>query len=108
MSETEKLIELIKENPELPIVPMVYYEVVGEDYGYWMGKVDSVRIEEYLIDSWYGDDCVRFKSDEDDDLIIEGIAEIEFGDCTNEENWKKAEEKLKGLWEKAIIVYISD
>lgn len=106
MSETEKLIELIKQNPELSVVPMVYYEVVAEDCGYWMGRIDSVRIDEYLIDPWYGDDCVRFKSDSDEDTIIEGIAEHKFGDCTNEKNWEKAKVYLKTLWEKAIICYI--
>lgn len=58
MTTTEKLIDLIKENPKLPVVPMVHYEVIGDDYevigddcGYWMGRIDSVRIDEYLIDS---------------------------------------------------------
>ena len=29
--ETEQLLQLIKENPELPVVPMVDGEVVGDD-----------------------------------------------------------------------------
>lgn len=36
--ENEQLIQLIKENPDLPVVPMVYYDVVNDEYGYWEGK----------------------------------------------------------------------
>lgn len=101
-----KLIELIKENPDLPIIPMVNYEVCPEGFNYWMASFSTCRIDEYMIDEWYGDGCVRFKSDGDNELIIEGIAEYEYGDCSNVDNWKKAEEYLKTLWKKAIIVFI--
>ena len=104
---TEELLRLIILNPELPVVPIVNYEVCGtDDYCYWMGHFSSPRVDEYMIDHWYGDECVRFKSEKDDETIIEGIAECKFGDCTKEENWQKAEEYLKSLWKKAIIVYI--
>lgn len=107
MTETEKLIELIKQNPDLPIVAMVNGEVCGgDDFAYWMGCFSKSKIDEYIIDDWYGDGCVRFKSDSDEDTIIEGIAEHKFGDCTNEKNWEKAKVYLKTLWEKAIICYI--
>ena len=33
----EELFRLIKENPELPIVPMVDAEIVADDCGYWIG-----------------------------------------------------------------------
>lgn len=75
-----KLLELVKENPNLPIIPMVNYEIC--------------------------DGCVRFKSDAEEDTIAEGIAEYKYGDCTNVDNWKRAEDDLKTLWKKAIIVYI--
>ena len=104
---TKKLLELISENPDLPILPMVSGEVCGGDeYAYWVGSFSEVRIDEYLIDEWYGDGCVRFKSENDDATIIEGIAECKYGDCKNEENWRKAEAFFKTLWKKAIVVYI--
>lgn len=31
---TKELLELIKENPDLPILPMVNYEVCGDDFTY--------------------------------------------------------------------------
>ena len=49
IKDTEKLKELIKENPDLPIVPMVYYQVVGEDYGNWVGKFSSCHVGEYAL-----------------------------------------------------------
>lgn len=103
---TKELLELIKENPDLPILPMVNYKVCGGDFAYWTGCFSRPMVDEFVFDEWYGDGCVRFKSDGDDDTIIEGIAEHKFGDCTKEENWKKAEEYLKTLWKKAIICYI--
>lgn len=43
------MLELVKENPSLPIIPMTHYEVCGGDFGYWMGKVESVDIREYAV-----------------------------------------------------------
>lgn len=104
---TKKLLQLIADNPDLPIIPMVDGKVCGGgDYSYWMGTFLGCRVDEYMVDEWYGDGCIRFKSDHDDDTIIEGIAEHKYGDCTNESNWRKAEKFLSSLWTKAIIVYI--
>ena len=38
MNETNKdLLQLIKDNPDLPIIPMVDAEIAGDDNGYYMG-----------------------------------------------------------------------
>ena len=104
---TKELIQLIKENPDLPVVSMVSGNIVADDsYAYWLGSFARCDIDEYMIDDWYGDGCVRFKSDDEEDTIIEGIAEYKYGDCTDDDNWKRAKEFLKTLWKKAIIVYI--
>lgn len=104
---TIELLKLIKENPDLDVLPMVSGDVVGgDDYVWWLGSLGKPFVDEFIIDDWYGDGCVRLRSESDEETIIEGIAEIKFGDCTNEENWRKAEEYLKGLWEKVIVVWI--
>lgn len=36
--KAEKLLKLVAENPELPVLPMVDYEVVGDDWGCWAGN----------------------------------------------------------------------
>jgi len=55
----EKLIELAKENPEMDIKTFTHYEVVGEDYSHWMGKIYKVEIEEVIWDDeryYFGED----------------------------------------------------
>lgn len=100
-----ELLRLIIENPNLPVIPMVDGEVVVDDsFRYWLGAFGSCRVDEYLIDEWYGDGCVRFKSDNDDEIIIEGIAEQKYNGT--DEDYKRAEEEIKTMWKKAIVVYI--
>lgn len=58
----EHLFNLIRENPELPIVPMVDYEVVSEDYGRWLGSFGYSEVGEYaLYDDKYFNDREEFK-----------------------------------------------
>lgn len=65
MSEKVKeLLRLVKENPDLPIVPMVDCDVVGEDCGRWMGAFGSASVGEYaLFNDRYYDDRDDFKED---------------------------------------------
>lgn len=45
-----ELLRLIKENPDLPILPMVDGEIcAGDDYGYWSGSWGTARVDEFLI-----------------------------------------------------------
>jgi hypothetical protein len=41
----QKLVELVAENPDLPIIALVDGEVCGDDCGYWLGYCDSASIE---------------------------------------------------------------
>ena len=44
MSKAENLLQLIKENPDLPIVPMVDQEIVADDCcTWWIGKWGKSR-----------------------------------------------------------------
>lgn len=102
---TKILLKLCAENPDLPIVVCVDGEIVaGDDYAWWLGSIGSCTIDEYLIDDWYGDGCVRFRSDNDDDIIIEGIAERKYEGT--DEDYDKAEKLLPTLWKKAIVVRV--
>ena len=63
-NNTQKLIEPVKENPDLPIIPMVYYEVVGEDYGNWVSRFSTCYIGEYaLFQEKYYEDRDEFEED---------------------------------------------
>lgn len=60
-----KLIALIEENPDLPVMAMVDRDVVaGDDYGRWFASIGNSVIEEYAV---YNDKCLidreEFKED---------------------------------------------
>ena len=41
----QKLVELIKENPDLPVIALVHGDVCGDDCGYWLGHCGSASVE---------------------------------------------------------------
>lgn len=72
----QKLVDLAKEHPDLPIVAMVDGEIVGgDDYGRWLGSVGNVELGEYvLFDDRFIDDREEFKEkyyDYNDDELCE-------------------------------------
>ena len=100
-----KLLELVKENPELPIIPMTHYEVCGGDSGYWLGTIESVEIKEYAINEWNEDEAVLFKDEFGaEDRLIEAIAEYKYDG--SDSDYDKAEVEAKEMWTKAIIIRI--
>lgn len=100
---TNKLLELIRENPELPVLPMVDGEIPGDDCGYWLGAWGSATCEEYLITP----DSVLFKSDDDVfDTLERLLPDSEFDKLPDEES--KCRNIYDNLpWKKAIVVYIT-
>ena len=62
MQVNNKLLKIITDNPDLPIVAMVDYEVVGDGYGYWQGSISRVEVGEYTnYNDRYFDDREEFK-----------------------------------------------
>lgn len=109
MSEKEKqyreeFFKLLRENPDLPVVPMVDSDIVADDCGYWLGSWGRSEIGEYLI----GEERIFFRED-DDPSELEKVLSDKFGyDAIEEwsdEEWKKVYAELP--WVKAIIVYIN-
>lgn len=100
-----KLLKLVEENPDLPVIPIVDGEIPGDDCGYWLGAWGNSRIDEYLLVS--NRDLVVFKSDDDVFDVLER--------CLSDEKFEKlpeSEEECKPIydalpWIKAIIVYIN-
>ena len=108
MNNTEKLLQLIKENPDLPVIPMVNEEVVADDcYSWWMGHWGDSEVTEYYI----GKEHVHFKSDDEEDALCDmpgcGYYQTPDGreilDLSDEE-WTALYNSLE--WIKAIVVYI--
>ena len=108
MNNTEELLRLIKDNPDLPVVPMVDYEVVGDDCGVWLGEWGMSKITEYYL----GRERVHFKDDDVEDVLCD-MAGCRYSrdshgrdifDLSDEE-WNKIFESLP--WVKCIAVYIT-
>lgn len=58
----KEFLRLIEENPNLPIVPMVDCEIVGDGYGRWLGAFGYAYVGEYaLYDDRFYDDREEFK-----------------------------------------------
>ena len=128
MNHVENFLNLVKENPTLPVVPMVDNEVVGDSWGRWMGSFGYADVGEYACynerffedredfkETYYDDNCdelcERFNYDPRINEYTVGLYR-----CTeeqfeiNEANEKLLEEYLDKIAEeyfvKAIIVNI--
>ena len=55
----DELFRLMRENPDLPVVPMVDAEICGDDSGYWCGAWGHASVDEYLMCERY--DYMAFK-----------------------------------------------
>ncbi|MBP3504689.1 MAG: hypothetical protein J6K18_06130 [Bacilli bacterium] len=99
-------IELVKENPELPIYAWVNSEVVEDDYHSWLGQFTTTRIREYAkVEEYncYGMDIV-FK-DDDEEYFEYLINTDKYKDLSDEEAKKQVEEYISKLeFKKAIFV----
>jgi hypothetical protein len=102
---TLDLINLIKENPDLEVVPMVNTDCVQDDCcAYWFSKFGCAKVDEYCC----SDERAYLKSDDYEDLIDKYMDEYPLDYQTNDEEIEKwAIEKVNNLpWKKAILLYI--
>ena len=100
-----ELLRLIKENSDLPILPMVDGEIcAGDDYGYWSGSWGTARVDEFLISKH--NDSIHFKSDDDVfDVLERNLTDEEFEKLPETES--ECRPYFDALpWKKAIIVFI--
>lgn len=96
----EKLIELVRENPELPIVPMVDGDIVPDDSAMrWMGSWGDCRIDHYLPTR----ERVYFLDDDEED-ILSALHGWKWVDEATDDEWNTAYENIP--WITAIIVNI--
>jgi hypothetical protein len=97
------LLKLISENPELPILPMVYTDCVpSDDFASWAASWGHSEIDEYILK----DDRIYFKSEDYDELV-----DMEYNDSPEDITDGEARKQAKGKvdtypWVKAIIVRI--
>lgn len=96
----KELLELISENPDLPIAPMVNSEVVADDCGYWLGSFGIANVKEYCS----GEEHIHFREDNDLDEALADVYGYEKYEEMSDDEARKAFEELP--WIKAIVVYI--
>lgn len=93
------ILELIRENPNLPVIPMVSADCVqGDHFNYWKASFGTANIETYLIKG----ERIYFYDDDFDELVddwIDGHSEAYSDDLATE-----AVEDYN--WKRAIFVYI--
>ena len=103
------LLELVKENPDLPVVPIVDQEIVCDDsYTWWLGSWG--RCEKTKIYS--GRERFHIYSEADEEAVLsdmEGCKYCETPDGRDiydlsDEEWKVMFESLP--WMDCIVVYI--
>lgn len=98
---SEELFQLIKDNPDLPILPMVDSEIVADDgCSRWAASWGSAYVGEYII----GNERIWFKNEDDaEEVLNDCVGGIDFYGM-EDEKVNKEYEKLP--WIKAIIVNI--
>ncbi len=103
------LFKLIKENPDLPIVPMVATECVcGDEHGYWKAEWGSAKVTKY----WMNEEGI-YQYDDFSELVDEWVEtnydDEKYKNLTDEEIETIAEEVVNGYdWVDAIMVYINE
>lgn len=101
MSNIENLINLIQENPDLPVIPMVEYEVVADDdYIRWMASIGDSKISDFCI---WNDRVYTDKQNLIEDLIDK---EYFFSEETDDEILESAQKQANEIMQKAIILNI--
>lgn len=100
---TMELLKVIGANPELPVVPMVDGEVVGDDCGVFMGALGRVTVDKFIVSR---QDGVLFKSDDDVfDTLERCLTDEEFDALPETEaECRPIYEALP--WRKAILLYV--
>ena len=117
----QKLVDLAKKHPELPIIAIVDGEIVGDDnYCRWLGSVGNVELGEYvLFKDHFIDDREELKEqyyDYNDDELCEKFGyepginayTLKNGHCTrkryeeNKENEKRLEAYLDEVADRAF------
>ena len=100
----EKLVQLAKENPDLPIIPLVDSDVVCEDsYNSWIGSFGEPYVGEYA----QGEEHYYFDVDElIDELADEYYEDEEWAELPDEEFISRLRKIAKEQFQKAIFVWI--
>lgn len=96
----QKFLDLVRENPDLEVIPVVGSDVVADEYDWWYGDWGSCEIGECI----HTKDGVYTREDYYWEVLrgVYGAKAVAFMD---DEDEQRLYEELQ--WQKAIIVYIT-
>ncbi len=109
MTKIEEFLKLVKENPELPIVPMVDEEIVADDCcTWWIGAWGESKVIGY----YRGREYVHFEDNDEED-VLNDLVGCKYGEDPkgrdiydlSDEEWDELYKSVP--WIKAIVVYIT-
>lgn len=111
----QRLARLILKHPDLPVIPMVDWEVCAGPEGKWMGSVGNACITEYIWrpDDYEGEPCIMYRyeahklvdalAEDVENRINPGEEKEQEYEAARQQAWKKVNEME---WRKAIFVNI--
>ena len=107
MNYTKEFIELVKKNPDLPVLPFVDSDVFGGAWGDWLGDFGPSFVDEYT----FYDGQYYFKGTDIDilaDVLADKFCDDKKYRKTPDEKFadKMYEKALELEWTKAVIVHI--
>ncbi len=98
-----EFLELVQQNPDLPVIPLVDSDVVlGDYYSSWIGSLCSSEIREYIMYKCsYSDGPSMFFRNDKERIVMDIL------DKNPEISDHEAEEKADNMdWQEAIILSI--
>lgn len=105
---TEDFLKFVKENPDLPILPMVWEEVVAENAScYWAGSFGGADIKKVYggASKWH------FYEEDDTEEQIETLEDTDYWRTSSIDYWEMEDTQIKQVydelpWKEYIVVYI--
>ena len=100
------LMMLIKNNPDLPLYPMVDSEIVSDDsFSWWLGRWGSSSIE----DVWNNDERIYIRSEDEYQLIEDLWDSMESNGLDDDQLRQLAKEEVEQYpWKTVITVKINN
>lgn len=103
----ETLIQLCKDNPELEVITMTFYEVIcGDDFNYWKGEIKEVTKDIYIEN----DEGIFIGKDTIKDYMLDNLEyskEEKLSQMSYEEKVKYVENDFDMTnFKEAIFIYI--
>lgn len=101
----KNLAKLIAENPNMPVIPMVEQEVIGDDQAKrWAGHIGTSEVKEFILRENIEGTFFYYRKDQENliDMIAENSEEEDYSVAQQE-----AREKVNAMqWNKAIFLNV--